>query len=88
MAEVVIVETWKGVITDIQSRLSEKREELQKAIDVDLEIIEKNHGNIPQGYIKCTQEMLEKLRQIDRALEGRFNITLVAELRHEDAWVL
>jgi len=78
MAEVVIVGTWKGVITDIQSRLSEEREELKRVLAAWVKKIEKNHGNVPQSYIKCTQEMLEELRQIDQALEGRFNIIIVA----------
>ena len=88
MAEVVIAGAWKDKIVYIDRILSKTQKGYQKQLERGLEAIEKSHGEFSCCYVDRLYETYEKLKQIDRALEGRFNIIIVAELRHEDAWVL
>ena len=78
MGEVIIAGAWKGKIVDIDRRLSEVREELQKRFDIGLERIEKSNGKVSRHYLNRLYKTYKELKQIDRALEGRFNIIIVA----------
>ena len=88
MAEVVIVRIWKDKIEEIDGYLSETREITQKLFDTGWKRIEKNHGKVSQSYIDSVYDAYEELKQIDRALEGRFNIILAVESRWEDAYII
>jgi len=78
MAEVVIVAAWNGSIDGIPYRLSQKREQLQRVLAARTKEIKKKRGKVPPAYIDSLYISHEKLKQIDRALEGRFNIIIVA----------
>ena len=87
MAEVVIVGIWKGKIVDIDRYLSEVRETTQKLLDTGWKRIEKNHGKVSPSYIDSMYEVYEELKQLDQALDGRFNIIIVVKKRWQGALI-
>ena len=87
MAEVVIAGVWKGEIVGIDRYLSEEREKTKKLFDTGWERIEKNHGKVSPSYIDSMYEVYEELKQLDQALEGRFNIILAVKKRWEGALI-
>jgi len=88
MAEVVIAGVWKGEIVGIDRYLSEEREKTKKLFDTGWERIEKNHGKVSQSYLDQLYEAYENLKQLDQALEGRFNIIIVVTKQKWGAWII
>jgi len=80
MAEVLVLRIWNGKIGAAPCLFSKMREKYQKALEeaLDAEMKKLEEGKIPdQEHIEEIQMMRKKLRQIDMALEGRFNLIVI-----------